>query len=190
MSLVHAFALALPGWVTALPLPTALPDLHDRMRLAIQLAQANITHRTGGPFGAAVFHAETHALVAVGVNVVVAGRCSSAHAEVMALSLAQAALGTHDLSAAGPFELVTSVAPCAMCYGATLWAGVRRLVCGARAEDAERIGFDEGPRPADWLGELRRRRIETLTDVEREAATAVLTAYAAQGGPIYNAGRP
>lgn len=186
MALVHTFSLALPGWLQAMSLPTTLPHLPDRMALAVQLARANITHNTGGPFGAAVFHAETHVLVTVGVNVVVAGRCSSAHAEVMALSLAQAALNTHDLSTAGPFELVTSVAPCAMCYGAVMWAGVQRLVCGARPEDAERIGFDEGPKPADWVGALTARGIEVLTDVERSAAVAVLNDYAAQGGPIYN----
>ena len=41
-------------------------------------------------------------------------------------------------------EMVASTQPCAMCLGATPWSGIRRLVCGARDEDAEEIGFDEG----------------------------------------------
>ena len=42
------------------------------------------------------------------------------------------------------FELFTSCEPCAMCLGASLWSGVKRMVCGATKDDAQAIGFDEG----------------------------------------------
>ena len=45
-------------------------------------------------------------------------------------------------------ELVASTEPCAQCFGATPWSGVRRLVCGARgSEDARAIGFERGTEP-------------------------------------------
>ena len=106
-----------------------------------------------------------------------------------ALALAQKRTGTHDLSAAAgaPFELVSSAEPCAMCLGAIPWSGVRRVICAARGEDACEIGFDEGAKPADWVGELRRRGIEVVRDLLRPEAQAVLRRYAQTGGRIYNA---
>jgi tRNA(Arg) A34 adenosine deaminase TadA len=73
-----------------------------------------------------------------------------------------------------------------MCYGAVVWSGVSRLVCGARKQDAEAIGFDEGPKPENWIAELEARGIHVITDVRREKATAVLRDYVKQGGIIYN----
>jgi tRNA(Arg) A34 adenosine deaminase TadA len=76
-----------------------------------------------------------------------------------------------------------------MCLGAVPWAGILRLVCGARHEDAVRIGFDEGDKPVDWKEGLTRRGIEVVVDVKRAEAAAVLSAYAATGGIIYNGRR-
>jgi tRNA(Arg) A34 adenosine deaminase TadA len=72
-----------------------------------------------------------------------------------------------------------------MCFGAIPWSGVRRLSCGARAADAEAIGFDEGAKPRDWVGELARRGIEVVRDVGRKEAVAVLRAYSDAGAEIY-----
>lgn len=160
------------------------------MRLAVELAETNARRGTGGPFGAAIFETSGR-LVAVGVNVVVPSACSFAHAEMMAIGIAQQRLGSYDLGGPNlpPHELVTSAEPCAMCLGAISWSGVRRVVCGARASDVREIGFDEGPRPADWIEELAARGIEVLRDVFRSEARDVLRHYAESGGPIYNARR-
>ena len=74
-----------------------------------------------------------------------------------------------------------------MCFGATPWSGVRRLVCGAREEDARRIGFDKGPKMPDWVASLEQRGISVARDVCRDEAAAVLRYYAEKGGTIYNA---
>ena len=155
------------------------------MAAVIALAEENV-QRGGGPFGAAVFDCVDGRCVAVGVNRVVAGRCSHLHAEMVALARAQQALGTHDLATAGRFVLFTSVEPCAMCLGAVVWSGVARLVCGATGADAEGVGFDEGPKLADWPGALAQRGIRVRRQLLRPRARAVLRAYAAAGGLIYN----
>jgi tRNA(Arg) A34 adenosine deaminase TadA len=159
------------------------------MRLIIELSRLNVRHGTGGPFGAGVFDMETNTLVAPGVNVVVPSSCSVAHAEMMAIMVAQQVVGTFDLGGEGlpPYELVASTEPCAMCFGAIPWSGVRQLVCGARDQDARSIGFDEGPKLADWTGALESRGIAVKRDVCRQGAADVLREYATQGGVVYNA---
>lgn len=179
--------IALPRWLEhKLAQAASWSSLEDKMELAAALAEQNVREQTGGPFGAAVFCGSN--LVAAGVNLVVDSGYSMAHAEVVALSAAQQANGSFDLGT-GEYELVTSVEPCAMCLGATIWSGVRHVVIGARGQDAEAIGFDEGPKPADWVGALQTRGITVTRDVLRERARQVLLDYAASGAPIYNASR-
>lgn len=187
---ISEIRLQLPDWVDELiPDPQRLfPTVEERMELAVALARRNI-ESGGGPFGAAVFDLESGRLIAPGVNLVMPGHCSSAHAEIVALSLAQQHLGLHQLGQeGGRFELVSSTEPCAMCLGAVPWSGIVRLVCGARDEDARAVGFDEGDKPADWPNLLHRRGIEVLRDVCRLDAAAVLRAYVEQGGALYNGG--
>lgn len=184
-------AVSLPGWVEeALPDPErTYPTEEDRMRLVVELSQLNVDHGTGGPFGAGVFDLSTGRLVAPGVNLVASFNLSFAHAEMVALMVAQRVVGHYDLGGEGmpARELVASTEPCSMCLGATPWSGVRRLVCGAREEDARAIGFDEGPKMADWVAALERRGISVVRDVCRTEAAAVLRHYAESGGAIYNA---
>ncbi|WP_432822397.1 nucleoside deaminase [Trichloromonas sp.] len=183
------FTLQLPNWVdTLLSDPQqCYPSEQSRMELAIALARRNVETGTGGPFGAAVFELESGRLVAPGINLVIPAGCSAAHAEIVALTLAQQQTGCYRLGMDGKrFELVSSTEPCAMCLGAIPWSGIVRLTCGARDEDARGIGFDEGAKPAQWILELERRGIEVVRDVCRSEATAVLRQYRDQGGEIYN----
>ena len=155
------------------------------MRVALEVARRNVSERTGGPFGAAIFDGDGR-LVSVGMNLVVLGKNSTLHAEMLAFQLAQARIGSHDLGAAR-HDLFTSCEPCAMCLGATLWSGVRRLVCSAAGEDAARIGFDEGPVFPESFRYLSDRNIEVSRNVLRAEGRTVLDEYASRGGPIYNA---
>jgi tRNA(Arg) A34 adenosine deaminase TadA len=126
--------------------------------------------------------------IALGVNLVMSTKCSVAHVEIVAISLAQQLLGTPDLGADGqpPTQLVSSAEPGAMCLGAAIWSGIRCLACGARDADVRAIGFDEGPKPSDWPTALEARGIAVIRDVRRREAVQVLHAYAASGGVIYN----
>jgi len=161
----------------------------ERAAFVIALSQLNVQQGTGGPFAAAVFDADIGRLLAVGVNRVVPLNASVAHAEMVAITLAQHRLQCFDLGAAGMpvCELVSSTEPCAMCFGALPWSGIRQLVCCARAEDAAAIGFDEGPRHPDWIAQLEQRGMQVTTGVCREQAAYVLQHYHQQGGAIYNA---
>ena len=86
----------------------------------------------------------------------------------------------------GPFVLATSSQPCCQCYGATVWAGIDRLLIGARSQDVEALTeFDEGPLPQDWVGELEQRGIAVVRDLLRDDARTVLRAYGESGGDRY-----
>ncbi len=158
----------------------------ERVALAIELSRQNVDRGGGGPFGAAMFNCDSGRLMAVGVNRVVPQSCSVAHAEMMVIMIAQQRLSRHRLNEdGGRYALATSAQPCCQCYGASIWAGIDELLIGARAEDVEELTeFDEGPLPADWIGELTRRNITVRRDILRDQARSVLADYGTSG-PSY-----
>jgi tRNA(Arg) A34 adenosine deaminase TadA len=174
--------------------PNTFETDDDRMALAVALSRTNV-ERGGGPFGAAVFVGST--LVAAGVNLVLDTGFSIAHAEIIAIMNAQRVLrdsppvGSEETDPrAGTTCLAASTEPCCQCFGAFVWSGIQRLICGANTADAEAIGFDEGPKPASWVKELEVRGVSVAQGVRHEEARAVLTEYSRRGGPIYGMRAP
>jgi tRNA(Arg) A34 adenosine deaminase TadA len=185
------FTLSLPDWAVEehRKLPEYVPSLEAQMDLVIRFSRLNFENETGGPFAAGIFERDSGRLVVVGVNRVVNCHCSSAHAEMVGLSLAQKQLGTFDLG--GPsmpaYQLVVNWRPCVMCFGAVLWSGVRSLVIAGSTPELEEItGFDEGPIHPDWKNELVRRGITLTDNVLKEKALAVARDFAASGKLVYN----
>ena len=185
----NVLRIALPDWCGEIASAGQLfPTDENRMGLAVRLARENVLRGSGGPFGAAVFEQVTGRLVAMGVNSVERLHNSVLHAEMVAVMFAQAHCGCYTLNAPGipRHELHTSCEPCAMCLGALLWAGVRRVVCAAAREDAARIGFEEGPVFPASHNYLRSRGMEIVCGVLAEQAREVLDLYAGRGGLVYN----
>jgi tRNA(adenine34) deaminase len=67
-------------------------------------------------------------VIARGWNCNLTGNDPTAHAEIVALREAGAALGNHRM---GDCELFATIEPCAMCAGALIHARIKRLVYGA-----------------------------------------------------------
>jgi tRNA(Arg) A34 adenosine deaminase TadA len=110
----------------------------DLMRHAIALSRRGMEGGAGGPFGAVV--ALDGQVVAEGWNQVTSTNDPTAHAEVVAIRRACAALGRFDLRGA---VLYTSCEPCPMCLAAAYWARVDAVVYANDREGAARIGFDD-----------------------------------------------
>lgn len=181
--------VAYPSWVDqTVDWTRSYASDPERMRLAIDLSRLNVERGSGGPFGAAIFEAGTGRLVAVGMNSVVRYQNCTLHAEMVAFMMAQQRVGSFTLSAPGlpAHELFTSCEPCAMCLGATLWSGVKRVVYGAAREDASLLKFEEGPVFPESYRYLEDRGITIVRNVLREDARAVMELYRARGGKIYN----
>jgi tRNA(Arg) A34 adenosine deaminase TadA len=180
--LATSYTIALPGWVAdeLSDVPDVLAGREDRMRLVNRLAARNHVEGNGGPFAAIVVASDTGSIVSVGVNVTLGSGISSAHAEVVALGLAQARLATWDLGGEGQLahELVVNWRPCVQCYGATLWSGIRTLVvAGSGPELEELTTFDEGPMREDWAAQFEARGISVIDGVLRDEAIAVFRDY-------------
>ncbi len=180
--------LSLPDWLCERNFDSSYKGHENKARFVIELSKLNVKYKTGGPFGAAVFNLKDDSLISAGVNGAVTLNCSAAHAEVMALVLAQEALGTHDMSAGenGRYMLVSSAQPCVMCFGAVLWSGISELLYCAKREDVERIArFDEGPLPENWQHELEKRGIKVHEPLLSNEANEALKYYVKQNGIIY-----
>lgn len=178
-----------PDWLAQLvELDRRYGDDEEKMQLAVALSRENVVRATGGPFGAAIYESESGRLIAVGINLVVPLNNCVLHGETVAIMMAQARIGSWTLAGAGhsAHELFTSCEPCAMCLGATLWSGVKRLVFAATRDDAARLDFDEGPVFLESYAYLERRGIEIVRGVRREEANEVLDLYNQRRGLIYN----
>jgi tRNA(Arg) A34 adenosine deaminase TadA len=181
---LEALTIPLPEWVNATvrhwpkPLETDL----ERMDLAIELSRLNVD-RGGGPFAALVFSGDEW--LGAGVNRVVDTGFSIAHAEILAMMTAQREKRGRLADVGRPLSLVTTTEPCCQCFGALIWAGVEHLVCGATTSDAEEVGFDEGPKPANWVQILQQRGLSVVREIERNAARSVLERYVQCGGELY-----
>jgi tRNA(Arg) A34 adenosine deaminase TadA len=112
---------------------------HDAfMRRAIALAQEGMDRDQGGPFGSVVV--SEGRVVGEGQNRVTSTNDPTAHAEVVAIRAACAALGRFDLSGC---EIYASCEPCPMCLSAIYWARLDRIWYANARQDAARIGFDD-----------------------------------------------
>ena len=111
---------------------------HEKfMRMAIALANENIK-KGGGPFGAVIV--KDGKVVGRGANSVTALNDPTAHAEIMAIREASAALSDFNLS---DCILYTTCEPCPMCLGAIYWARIPTVYYGNTKNDAAEIGFDD-----------------------------------------------
>jgi guanine deaminase len=108
------------------------------LHLAVQEALDGVRAGDGGPFGAVVVRGDD--VLAQAHNSVVATNDPTAHAEVLAIRAACAALGSYQLDGC---ELYVSCEPCPMCLGAIYWARPRAVVFAATRQDAAAVGFDD-----------------------------------------------
>lgn len=186
------FSVSLPDWAEKeleMMRGKVYPTLEARMEPVIRFSRLNFEHDTGGPFAAGVYERDTGKLLLIGVNRVVPSNMSVAHAELVAISLAQHMLSTFDLGGKGlpAYQLVVNWRPCAMCYGALPWSGIRSLVIAGSGNELEEItGFDEGPIHPNWRIELEKRGIEVTENIMNQQAIQVFRDFAASDRLVYN----
>jgi guanine deaminase len=108
------------------------------LRLAIAEALRGVAAGAGGPFGALVV--KDGVIIGRGCNQVTSSCDPTAHAEVVAIRAACAALQTFQLDGC---EVYASCEPCPMCLGALYWARPRAIHFAATKKDAAAAGFDD-----------------------------------------------
>jgi tRNA(adenine34) deaminase len=110
--------------------------MDDREAMQAALAEARVAGDSGEvPIGAVVVH--EGAIVARGQNRVLRDVDPTAHAEIVALRAAAAALGNYRLAGC---TLYVTLEPCAMCAGAMIHARLDRLIFAAADPKAGACG--------------------------------------------------
>jgi tRNA(Arg) A34 adenosine deaminase TadA len=148
------------------------PDDEALLARAVQLSRLHMEEGAGGPFGA-VIATKDGRIIAEGWNGVTSGNDPTAHAEVVAIRRACAALGTFDLSG---HVIYSSCEPCPMCLGAVYWARLERLVFANSRADAAAIGFDDARIYDEIPKPIEARLLPTVHRPSREA-TAVFAEW-------------
>ena len=139
------------------------------MRHALHLAERARDEDNEIPVGALVVDAEGH-VVGEGWNRNIAERDPSAHAEIVAMRRAGAAIGNHRLVGC---TLYVTLEPCAMCAMAMVHARVKRVVYGAADPKTGAAGS-----VFDLLGDARHNhRVEIVGGVLGDQAGTMLTNY-------------
>ena len=142
------------------------------MRRAIEVAYETFETGRGRPFGAVIV--KDGEIIAEGPNEVPHRKDPTAHAEVVAIQRAGAALGTHDLSGC---VMYVNGASCPMCSAAILWARIDKVYYAATAEDGVEIGFDDNAMVADLARPIGERAfkgecLESMRDEGRACYAA------------------
>lgn len=108
----------------------------DHLRLAVALARENAIAHGGRPFGAVLV--KDGEVLATGVNRIHETHDPSAHAELLAIRAAAAALKSPRLDGC---EVYASGQPCPMCLSLMHMTGIRAAYFAASNEDGESYGL-------------------------------------------------
>jgi tRNA(Arg) A34 adenosine deaminase TadA len=145
----------------------ASADAARYLQQAIDAGREGMLAHRGGPFGAIVVGLDG-TVAGVGCNRVTSTNDPTAHAEVLAIRAACAAIGTFLLDG---FTLYTSCEPCPMCLAAAYWARVKAIVYGATRAEAAAAGFDDAFIYEEIGQPLEARRIPMRQLMGEPAAT-------------------
>jgi tRNA(adenine34) deaminase len=144
-------------------------DMHW-MRHALALARKADREPGMNPIGCVIVR--NGKLLAQGGNEVGVLFDPTAHAEIVTIRRAGAALRDPELRAA---TLYTTLQPCGMCTMASIWAKVGRIVFGAGRDDVHPMYFED--RHLDTLDFIRDAYREDLTIVGGVLATECAALY-------------
>lgn len=136
------------------------------MQEAIDLARENVA-AGGQPFGAVLVR--DGKIIARAVNRIEADNDPTAHAELMALRDAGAALGTPRLDGC---TVYASGQPCPMCLAAMRLAGIAEIVIAYSGENGAPYGFGSTAAASDLAKPLEKQDWATIRYLAPEDADA------------------
>lgn len=146
---------------------TAKP--YDLMPDALALAR-QASDKGEVPVGAVIYHHGTKSVIAAAHNLVEARADCTAHAEMLAITQAQSALGSKSLQ---DCDIWVSLEPCAMCAGALAHARIARIYYAA--EDKKGGAIDHGPHIFNQP--TTHHRPEIYGGLSSDVAAALLTDF-------------
>ena len=135
------------------------------MRRAIEAGKQN----PGSPIGCVIVR--DGVLLAEGHNEVEPGHDPTAHAEIVCIRRACAALGTQELRGA---TLYSTLQPCGMCSMASIWSRIGRIVYGAERPQVHKMYFeDRHLGTMDFIADAYRKDMEVVGGVLGDTCAAL-----------------
>ena len=159
--------VATPG---AAPARTATEADIAFMRRALDLARQGERTAGASPIGCVIVM--DGEVVAEGHNEVGLRHDPTAHAEMVAIRRAGAALGRDELRGA---TLYSTLQPCGMCTMASLWSRIGRIVYGAERDQVHRMYFED--RHLDTMNFIRDAYREDVEVIGRVLADECAAFY-------------
>ncbi|MEM1211097.1 MAG: nucleoside deaminase [Planctomycetota bacterium] len=138
------------------------------MQLALDVCRAGI-EKGQSPFGAAVVSPAGEVL-SVEHNTCRADHDPTAHAEVQAIRVACHKTQHRYLEGA---TVYATTEPCPMCFTASHWASIKRIVYAASIADAARFGFRQLEISTEQLNTLGRADMEITPHFMRNESVAL-----------------
>ena len=155
--------------------------MNEILSKAIERARQTMKQNIGGPFGAAIIDAEGN-ILAVSSNSVLRDNDPTAHAEVNAIREACRKLESYDLSGC---VLYTTAYPCPMCLSAIIWANIKKVYFGCRAQDAEAIGFRDDFIYRFIENKCTDKSVMEIAELDREECLQLFNEYQKENKTIY-----
>lgn len=150
----------------------------DFLRIAMQAAHEAVK-QGDMPFGACVVN-ERGFVLSVAHNRVNASMDPTAHAEVLAIREAGQKRGSPDLRGC---VLYTTCEPCAMCFSASVWSKLARIVYAASNEDSAASAIDCIPISSLQMKQLSQSGVEIVGNVLRDESLKLFTEWSAAHRP-------
>jgi len=133
------------------------------MRIAIEEAKKALQDGEGLAFGAVIV--KDNKILSSSHNTVYRDNDPTSHAEINAIRIACKSLDSKDLSDS---TLYSTCEPCPMCFTASWWADISRLVYGAELSDIIRLGGREIEVGAQLLNERGGSKIEIVAGLLKD----------------------
>lgn len=147
----------------------------DFMAQAFEAARKEMTNGNGGPFGAVVI--KNGKIIGKSGNRIFAENDPTAHGEIMAIRDACQNINHPYLE---DCIMYSTCEPCAMCFSAIFYSGIKKVYFAAYHKDADRIaGFGVDELYAELNKPLDKRKIEHI-EMEREEGIALLEEWSAR----------
>ena len=137
------------------------------MQLAIDKAKVGISQGQT-PFGSCIV--QEGKVIGLAHNTVWKDSDITQHAEMHAIRAACRKLRRVDISGA---VIYSTCEPCPMCFSAIHWAGISRIVYGARISDAKKAGFRELAIPVRKMAAMGGCRISIAAGFMRKENLAL-----------------
>jgi tRNA(Arg) A34 adenosine deaminase TadA len=156
-----------------------MTDDEKFMQMAIAKAKEGVD--TGqSPFGAVIV--KNGEIISSEHNIVWKSTDITAHGEVTAIRAACKNLNSIDLSGC---TIYSTCEPCPMCFTAIHWARIKKIICGARIEDAKKYGFNELTVSNHTMKKDGNSKVEIVSDFMRSENLELFEYWHRKNGKTY-----